>query len=69
MCILCVQYIRYIKKVIMILSVLATSVVGFQKKVWIGEGGWDELYPFFLGIFEKKIQFAKPLMRIRYENG
>ena len=31
------------------LSVLSMSVMGFQKKVWMGVGGWvggwDELYP------------------------
>ena len=26
------------------LSVLSMSVMGFQKKVWMG-GGWGELYP------------------------
>ena len=27
------------------LSVLSMSVMGFQKKVWMGVGGWGELYP------------------------
>ena len=26
------------------LSVLSMSVIGFQKKVWMGVGGWGELY-------------------------
>ena len=36
------------------LSVLSMSVMGFQKtNVWMGVGGWGELYPFFwiFGIF------------------
>ena len=33
------------------LSVLSMSVMGFQKKVWMGEGGWDELYPSLFWIF------------------
>ena len=37
------------------LSVLSMSVRGFQKKVWMGVGGWvggwGELYPIFFGIF------------------
>ena len=33
------------------LSVLSMSVMGFQKKVWMGMiGGWGELYPSFFGI-------------------
>ena len=28
------------------------SVMGFQKKVWIGVGGWDELNQFFFGFLE-----------------
>ena len=33
------------------LSVLSKSVMGFQKKVWMGDGGWGELYPSFYLIF------------------
>ena len=36
------------------LSVLSMSVMGFQKKVWMGGGwvdGWGELYPHFFGFF------------------
>ena len=33
------------------LSVLSMSVMGFQKKVWMGVGGWGELYPSFFLIF------------------
>ena len=32
------------------LSVLSMSVMGFQKKVWMG-GGWGEVYPSFFWIF------------------
>ena len=32
------------------LSVLFMSVMGVQKKVWMGVGGWGELYPSFFGI-------------------
>ena len=32
------------------LSVLSMSVMGFQKKVWMG-GGWGELYPSLFSIF------------------
>ena len=38
------------------LSVLSMSVMGFPKKVWMGE--W---VGFFGGFLEKKINFAKPL--------
>ena len=32
------------------LSVLSISVMGLQqKKVWMGVGGWGELYPSFFG--------------------
>ena len=35
------------------LSVLSMSVMGFQKKVWMGVGWWGELYPsFFWGFLE-----------------
>ena len=34
------------------LSVLSMSVMGFQKKeVWMGVGGWGELYPSLFWIF------------------
>ena len=34
------------------LSVLSMSVMGFhKKKVWMGVGGWGELYPSFFWIF------------------
>ena len=39
------------------------SVMGFQKKVWMGVGGWGELYPSFFWIFIKKIIFAKLLSK------
>ena len=39
------------------LSVLSMSVMGFQKKVWMGVGGWGEFYPIFLELF----YFARPL--------
>ena len=39
------------------LSVLSTSVRAF-KKVWMGwVGGWAELYPILLGIFEFFLTF------------
>ena len=42
------------------LSVLSMmSVMSFQKKVWMGGGGWGDLYPSFLDFFN----FAKPLSR------
>ena len=31
------------------LSVQSMSVMGFQKKVWMG-GRWGELYPIFFGL-------------------
>ena len=34
------------------LSVLSMTVMGFQNKVWMGVGGWGELYPRFLGFCE-----------------
>ena len=34
------------------LSVLFMSVMGFQKKVWMGVGGWGELYPICFGFLE-----------------
>ena len=33
------------------LSVLSMSVMDFQKKVWMGVGGWGELYPSLFWIF------------------
>ena len=39
-------------------SVLSMSVMGFQKKVWMGGGGWGQLYPFFCWNF---VNFAKHL--------
>ena len=43
------------------LSVLAMSVMDFPtKKVWMGVGGWDELYPICFG-FWILFNFAKPL--------
>ena len=34
------------------LSVLSMSVMGLPtKKIWMGGGGWGELYPSFLWIF------------------
>ena len=34
------------------LSVLSMSVmVSTKKEVWMGVGGWGELYPIFFGIF------------------
>ena len=33
------------------LIVLSMSVIGFQKKVWMGVGGWGELYPIVFWIF------------------
>ena len=38
---------------------LSMSVMGFQKKNWMG--GWGELYPSFFGDFWNFIKFAKPL--------
>ena len=39
------------------LSVLSMSVMGFQKtKVWMGVGGWGELYPHFFGGFLLTLQ-------------
>ena len=35
----------------MILGALSMSVMGL-KKVWMGVGGWGELYAFFLGFLE-----------------
>ena len=43
------------------LSVLSMSVMGFQKKVWMGVGGWGELYPSFCCGFMEFFNFAKPL--------
>ena len=37
------------------------SVMGFPKKVWMGVGGWGELYPRFFLDFLKNFNFAKPL--------
>ena len=42
------------------LSVLSMSVMGFQKKVWMGGGGgWGDLHPSLFWIF---VNFAKPLL-------
>ena len=45
------------------LSVLSMSVIGFQKKVWMGVGGWGELHPIFFLDFWNFFNFAKPLKR------
>ena len=38
------------------------SVMGFQKKeVWMGMGGWGELYPVLFWIFGIFLNIAKPL--------
>ena len=44
-------------------SVLSMSVMGFQKKVWMGGwvGGCGELYPFFGGFFEFFLTLQSPL--------
>ena len=42
------------------LSVLSMSVMGFQKKVWMGVGGWGDFYPSFLYVWNF-FNFAKPL--------
>ena len=41
------------------LSVRSISVIGFQKKVWMGSG-WGELYPIFFWIFEKNLTLQSP---------
>ena len=47
------------------LSVLSMSVMGFKKKeVWMGVGGWGELYPSFFWDFCNCFNFAKPLSKI-----
>ena len=46
------------------LSVLSMSVMGFQKKVWMGGGWWGELYPNFLD-FLIFFNFSKPQMPLR----
>ena len=33
------------------LRILSMSVMGFQKKVWMGVGGWGEFYPRFFWDF------------------
>ena len=37
------------------------SVMGFQKKCWMGVCGWGELYPSFFLNFWNFFNFAKPL--------
>ena len=44
------------------LSVLYMSVMGFQKSL-DGVGGWGELYPIFLDVWNL-FNFAKPLSRV-----
>ena len=33
------------------LSIMSKSVMVSKKKVWMGVGGWGELYPSFFGFF------------------
>ena len=49
MCILCtlLKVVGYYD-----LSVLSMSVLGFQNKMYMGVGGWGELYPIFFGFLE-----------------
>ena len=54
-CVFCLYiYIYTLLKVVSYydLSVLSMSVMGFQKKVWMGGGGLGELYPSLFWIFE-----------------
>ena len=48
------------------LSVLSMSVMGFQKKVWMGLGGWGELYRIFVCGFLDFFNFEKPLRQTYY---
>ena len=42
------------------LSVLSMSVMGFHKKVWMGVGGWGELYPNLFWIFGNFLTLQRP---------
>ena len=44
-------------------SVLSISAMGFQKKkIWMGVGGWGELYPILFGIFGIFLTLQIPYM-------
>ena len=43
------------------LSVQSMSVMGFQKKVWMGVGVWGELYPWFFLVFGIVLTLQNPL--------
>ena len=46
------------------LSVLPMSVMGFQKKVWMGVGGWVELYPNLFWIFGFFLTLQSPILTL-----
>ena len=41
---------------------------GFPKKVWMGVGGWDELYPVIFWIFGICLTLQSPLTRHDHYN-
>ena len=45
------------------LNVLSISVMGFQKKVWMGVGGWGEFYPSLFFIFLFFLTLHRPLLQ------
>ena len=50
---MCILFVYSLLKVVSYydVSVPYMSVIGFQKKVWMGVGGWNELYPCLFWIF------------------